>query len=124
MDLILLGSSIQILPTHKLVEESWSAFPVARQRLLQLLASSAAPVVLLSGDVHMAEASRAACTATTADRTRYHRLDCILLLQYALHNLPGSSLLLFGFGFLVKISVLHRNTPNSFFHTVYKQYFK
>eukprot|EP00597_Dinobryon_sp_UTEXLB2267_P009087 CAMPEP_0170090986 /NCGR_PEP_ID=MMETSP0019_2-20121128/24701_1 /TAXON_ID=98059 /ORGANISM="Dinobryon sp., Strain UTEXLB2267" /LENGTH=327 /DNA_ID=CAMNT_0010310659 /DNA_START=559 /DNA_END=1539 /DNA_ORIENTATION=- len=70
VDLILLGSSIQILPLHKLLEESWSAFPSARQRLLRLVASARPPVVLLSGDVHMAEASKALCTATTANSTR------------------------------------------------------
>lgn len=65
VDLILLGSSIQVLPLNKLLEESWAAFPEARQRLLQLIASAEVQVVLLSGDVHMAEVSRATCSVDT-----------------------------------------------------------
>jgi alkaline phosphatase D len=58
-DVILLGSSIQILPTQKIVEESWSIFPHARDRLLRLVSlSPCLNVVLLSGDVHMAEVSQ------------------------------------------------------------------
>lgn len=38
-NLIILGSSIQILPEHKLVEESWSEFPAARTRLLKMVIS-------------------------------------------------------------------------------------
>ena len=56
VDLILLGSSIQMLPTGKVVEEAWARFPVARQRLLRLLLSSPIrDVLLLSGDIHTAE---------------------------------------------------------------------
>lgn len=58
-DVILLGSSIQILPTQKIVEESWSIFPHARERLLRLVSlSPCLNVILLSGDVHMAEVSQ------------------------------------------------------------------
>jgi alkaline phosphatase D len=61
-DVILLGSSIQILPTQKIVEESWSIFPHARERLLRLIAlSPCLNVILLSGDVHMAEVSQVSC---------------------------------------------------------------
>ena len=56
VDLILLGSSIQMLPTGKVVEEAWARFPAARQRLLRLLLSSPVrDVLLLSGDIHTAE---------------------------------------------------------------------
>jgi alkaline phosphatase D len=59
VDVILLGSSIQILPTQKIVEESWSVFPHARERLLRLIAHAPClNIILLSGDVHMAEVSQ------------------------------------------------------------------
>lgn len=59
-DLILLGSSLQILPTGKLIEESWYRHaPKARDRLLRLIASAVCQnVILLSGDVHGAEISQ------------------------------------------------------------------
>jgi len=63
-DLILLGSSIQVLSDDKIVEESWSEFPQMRTRLLKLVtaASLQTNVVLLTGDVHRAEVSHAKCT--------------------------------------------------------------
>lgn len=52
VDLILLGSSIQTLVDDKLIEESWGEFPLARERLIQLLLKSQVPnTVILSGDV-------------------------------------------------------------------------
>lgn len=59
VDIILLGSSIQVLPTQKIVEETWSVFPEARNRLLRLISySPCSNIILLSGDVHMAEVSQ------------------------------------------------------------------
>ncbi len=54
----LIVSGIQILPEeHKY--EKWANFPAARKRLLDLIAASGAPgVLLLSGDRHIAEISR------------------------------------------------------------------
>lgn len=62
-NLILLGSSVQVLPQDKLLEEGWNDFPLARQRLLDLIGlETAAPnLVLLSGDVHTAEILQAKC---------------------------------------------------------------
>ena len=61
-DLLLLGSSIQVLPEGKLVEESWSRFPASRERLLRLvLESPVANVLLLSGDIHTSEILKARC---------------------------------------------------------------
>lgn len=58
-DLILLGSSIQVLATQKIFEETWSEYPQARQRLLNLVTNSPCPnVLMLSGDVHMMEVSQ------------------------------------------------------------------
>lgn len=61
--LILLGSGIQILPTGKMIEETWEELPAARLRLLNLVsrASVHTNVVLLSGDVHCAEIMQAKC---------------------------------------------------------------
>lgn len=62
VDLILLGSSIQALPTDKLTEELWGMFPNARRRLLSLIVGAKCPnVLILSGDVHYAEVSKAKC---------------------------------------------------------------
>jgi alkaline phosphatase D len=53
-----IGSSIQVISEeHKF--EKWANFPLARERLLRLIAESAARnVVILSGDRHFAELSR------------------------------------------------------------------
>jgi alkaline phosphatase D len=65
VDFVLIGSSIQVLPTDKLTEELWGDYPVARMRLLSLIIRSKANnVVILSGDVHYAEVSKAHCTWT------------------------------------------------------------
>ena len=51
-------SSIQLVPEDR-GWESWSNFPVEKQRLLDMFSAHAnAPIVVLSGDVHYAEVSR------------------------------------------------------------------
>lgn len=61
-NLILLGSSIQVLPDDKLLEETWAEFPQMRQRLLTMVANAAAPnVVFLSGDIHTGEILQHKC---------------------------------------------------------------
>lgn len=63
-DLVLLGSSIQVLPEGKLIEESWSKFPAVRERLLRQVLESPVPnILLLSGDVHTSEVLKARCGA-------------------------------------------------------------
>jgi alkaline phosphatase D len=58
-DVHFLVSSIQILTSNPVVE-SWGHFPVAKQRLMDLLAKhDPNNLNFLSGDVHLAEASRA-----------------------------------------------------------------
>ena len=53
-----LVSSIQVIPVDHPYEK-WANFPRARQRLIDLIAASRAPgVVLVSGDRHIAELSR------------------------------------------------------------------
>jgi hypothetical protein len=57
-DLVLLGSGIMMLPTDKIIEETWYSHPSSRNRLLNMITHAANPnIVLLSGDVHSAEAS-------------------------------------------------------------------
>lgn len=60
VDIILLGSSVQILPTDKLILESWYFHdPIGRERLLSLVANSPCQnIILLSGDIHEAEVSQ------------------------------------------------------------------
>ena len=59
VDMILLGSGIQVIPTDKILEEAWHEFPNARKRLLaliQLTREHYTPnVFVLSGDVHTGE---------------------------------------------------------------------
>ena len=58
-DVIILGSSIQILPDDKLLEEYWGKFPLARERLFHLVLNSPNNnIFLISGDVHYAEFSQ------------------------------------------------------------------
>jgi alkaline phosphatase D len=52
-DLIIVVSSIQVLPTNH-VFEKWHNFPHERDRLLKLLKITNKPVVILSGDRHKA----------------------------------------------------------------------
>lgn len=65
IDMILLGSGIQVLPDEKLVEENWSEFPAAKDRLMTLIClSPVANIFILSGDIHSAEVNKATCKVT------------------------------------------------------------
>jgi len=55
-DLRIVASSIQVLAEHH-GWESWANFPHERRRLLEMLARSGAPSVIVSGDRHFAEIS-------------------------------------------------------------------
>jgi len=63
--LIILGSSMQVLPTDKLFEETWNEFPAARARLLELIARARqhSELVLISGDVHIGEFMQVTCSS-------------------------------------------------------------
>lgn len=60
VDLFVLGSSVQLVSTDKRIGEGWRLAPKSRARLFDLFAQRRrnieAPVVFLSGDIHMAEA--------------------------------------------------------------------
>jgi len=57
-DLILIGSSIQVIPDEHIYEK-WANFPSARERLFELLKKYPEKrTVLLSGDRHIAEISK------------------------------------------------------------------
>lgn len=65
-DLVLLGSGIMVLPTDKIIEETWYTHAPSRNRLLNLITHAANPnIVLLSGDVHSAEASEVPITISS-----------------------------------------------------------
>src|SRR5438093_2335588 len=58
-DVVVLGSSIQLLPSEHPYDH-WGNYPKARKRMLQLLADSRPKMtVILSGDRHLGEISRA-----------------------------------------------------------------
>ncbi|MYD46500.1 MAG: alkaline phosphatase family protein [Gammaproteobacteria bacterium] len=56
-DLHILVSSIQVLPVDH-DSERWDGMPTERDRLLQLVANASAYTIILSGDRHLAEASK------------------------------------------------------------------
>ena len=88
-NLVIIGSSIQIFPTDKFMEESWSEFPLARERLLRVvtLLSRVTRVLLLSGDVHGAEFLQARCGINHG----YGRsMDSINLLEFTSSGLSHS----------------------------------
>ncbi|KAL8439799.1 hypothetical protein Efla_006814 [Eimeria flavescens] len=61
-DVNLVVSSLQTFANHRLVTETWSHFPWARERLFALLAGSGAKTpILLSGDTHYAEFAAIHC---------------------------------------------------------------
>ena len=69
-DIIILVSSVQVLPDDKFLEETWGyEMPSQREKLLNLILGSDKKVILLSGDVHYAEISQARCTIS-GERTK------------------------------------------------------
>lgn len=71
-NLIILGSSIQVIPVGKMLEELWNEFPASRQRLLTLVAKTSlrTNVIFLSGDIHSAELSQTNCQVTLQSKSR------------------------------------------------------
>jgi hypothetical protein len=58
---IFIASGTQILPFNRLVTESW--YPLSRERLFNLIGKyKKSGVVILSGDIHMAEILKTFCT--------------------------------------------------------------
>ncbi|MEQ6166327.1 alkaline phosphatase D family protein [Ekhidna sp. MALMAid0563] len=57
VDLFILGTGIQVIPTQHRWEK-WSNFPTARKRLMEVISSANAPLVFISGDRHLSEVSR------------------------------------------------------------------
>lgn len=95
VDLVLVGSPIQILPDDKLIEERWSEFPDERQRLLELISSvhSQTNVLLLSGDIHSAEISRVKCSAASSAEFQIVELTSSGLSHSFLHRaIPNVSM--------------------------------
>lgn len=71
-ELIILGSGIQVLPTDKILEETWNALPAARERLLNLISRvrEVTDIILISGDIHSAEVLQATCTRTSSSSSK------------------------------------------------------
>lgn len=62
-DAVVVVSSLQALEWRYGVSESWGRFPAARDRFLNVLAKATRPVLVVSGDVHLAEIGVAVCGA-------------------------------------------------------------
>ena len=56
-DLHILVSSIQVIPDEHCWEK-WGNMPLERERLIQLISQASAPVVIVSGDRHLADVSK------------------------------------------------------------------
>jgi hypothetical protein len=91
-DLIILGSSIQILPDDKFLEETWSEFILAREKLLQMLlqVQQVSNVLLLSGDVHSAEFLQASCQGSTSRLNEFTSSGLSHTVTYQLYPIPSS----------------------------------
>ncbi|MEO9485159.1 MAG: alkaline phosphatase D family protein [Ekhidna sp.] len=57
IDLFIVASGIQVIP-EKHRWEKWANFPKSRAKLLDLIAKTNAPLILLSGDRHLSEISK------------------------------------------------------------------
>jgi hypothetical protein len=86
-DVILLGSSIQVIVEDKIIEESWSRFPASRNRLLDLILSSPNEnIFILSGDIHYAEYTECVCT-TSGKKVQLHEFTSSGLSHTFTHRL-------------------------------------
>ncbi|WP_436517028.1 alkaline phosphatase D family protein [Ekhidna sp. To15] len=57
IDLFIVASGIQVIPyQHRW--EKWANFPKSRKKLLDVIANTNAPLILLSGDRHLSEVSK------------------------------------------------------------------
>ena len=64
-DAAVVVSSLQVLDERYGLGERWGRFPAARRRLLKILESCRKPLLVVSGDVHMAEIAEARCGGRT-----------------------------------------------------------
>ena len=64
-DVIIIVSSLQLLDERYGLGERWGRFPAARRRLLNVFESCSKPLLVVSGDVHMAELSVGRCGSKT-----------------------------------------------------------
>ena len=64
-DAVVVVSSLQVLDERYGLGERWGRFPAARRRLLSVLESCKRPLLVVSGDVHMAEIAEARCGGRT-----------------------------------------------------------
>ena len=64
-DAVVIVSSLQLLDERYGLGERWGRFPAARRRLLSVFESCSKPLLVISGDVHMAEVAEARCGRKT-----------------------------------------------------------
>ena len=64
-DAVVVVSSLQVLDERYGLGERWGRFPGARDRLLNVLEACPRPLLIISGDVHMAELATARCGRRT-----------------------------------------------------------
>ena len=64
-DAVVVVSSLQLLDERYGLGERWGRFPAARRRLLSVFESCSKPLLVISGDVHMAEVAEARCGRKT-----------------------------------------------------------
>ena len=77
-DAVVVVSSLQVLDERYGMGERWGRFPAARRRLLKVLESCRKPLLVVSGDVHMAELSKSEMRQPDADRLHVERHDARL----------------------------------------------
>jgi len=64
-DAVVVVSSLQLLDERYGMGERWGRFPAARRRLLSVFETCKRPLLVISGDVHMAEVAEARCGSKT-----------------------------------------------------------
>ena len=64
-DAVIVVSSLQLLDERYGLGERWGRFPAARRRLLNVFETCMRPLLVISGDVHMAELSVGRCGGRT-----------------------------------------------------------
>jgi alkaline phosphatase D len=75
-DLVIIGSSIQVIPSERFIGEGWRSFPQSRLKLFQLINKSILSMqnsafLLLSGDVHYAELTNTfICSADSSAKSK------------------------------------------------------
>lgn len=79
-DLVILASSIQVIPEEHPFEK-WANFPHERKKLLELIAESNIPIIIFSGDRHFAEISKIELTGKNKNTVTVYEITSSSLNQ-------------------------------------------